>query len=111
LGCDETGGKLTTIQPPLPFPFPVRNAGSQARAFAGLDDVVEFALADWDGHAGVAVGVLGFADWRRDVFVSGGGWWFVPFEPIEHHCRRDGDECERKAMRRKYWQRVVRFET
>lgn len=80
--------ELTTIQPPLALPLSVRNARSQAGAFARLDDVVEFALAGWDGHPGVAVGVLGFADLRGDVFVLGGGWWFVSFEPIEHYCRR-----------------------
>jgi hypothetical protein len=98
--CDKSGKELTTIQPPLALPFSVRNAGSQAGALAGLDDVVEFALADWDGHAGVTVGVLGFADLRRDVFVLGGGRWFVSFEPIEHYRRRDGVGCQRVITRR-----------
>ena len=94
------------MQPRLPFPFPTFNARSQAGAIAGLDDIVEFALADWDGHAGVAVGVLGFADWRRDVFVLGGERWFVSSEPIEHYCGRAADVNTRSCVERD-WQRVA----
>lgn len=63
------------MQPRLPLPFPTFNARSQAGAIAGLDDIVEFALADWDGHAGVAVGMLRFADLGRMVlFDLCSGW-------------------------------------
>jgi hypothetical protein len=43
--------------------------------------------------------VLGFADWRRNVFVLGGGRWFVSFEPIEHYCRRVTDGGREVVLR------------
>ena len=78
--------------------FPAaRNTLSEARKSAGLpglESLVEFALGDGDGHAGVAVGVLGFADGRGRrafVFGLGGGGWFGAFEPGEHCCWREAN--------------------
>jgi hypothetical protein len=57
-----------------------------AGALAGLEDVVVFALSNWDGHAGIACGVCGFADLGRLrifelVFL---GSRLLSFEPVEH---------------------------
>ena len=100
LGHVRAKGQLTTIPPPLPLPFPLPplNARSQARAFAGLNYFVKLPLADWDGHAGVAVGVLGFADLRREGFVLGGGGRFGSFEKVEHYSEKEGG-CGTQVLR------------
>ena len=80
---------------PLPLPFSTFNTRSQAGAFAGFDDIVKLSLADWDGHAGVTIGVLGFADLRRDVFFPGGGLRLVSSEPIEHYRGKEAEDSVR----------------
>lgn len=77
------------MQSRLPFPFTALYTRSQARAFTGLDDIVEFSLANWDGHASVSISVLWFADLRRDVFFLSGGLRLVSSEPSKHYCGKE----------------------
>ena len=91
------------MRSPLPFPFSTFNTGSHSGGFAGLNDIVELSLADRDGHAGITIGMLGFADLgRMIVFSLGSGRRLVSSEPIKHYSGKDAGVSVRSSVV-KYW--------
>lgn len=88
----QSGRTTTVSQRRSRLALSARHAGSQAGTFAGLNNIVELPFADGNGHACVAVSVLGFADLGRDVLVVRGGWWLVSLEPIKHYCWEEAGE-------------------